>query len=380
MVLDPMTMALVGGGSLLGAGGQLAGGLLSGGGMKARDMVIPTYDPALNLAAQASSLNTMSGLGFGNIGSIPDPLEQLIGRIQSAQIDEKTKRRAIAGLSSIRQQVESGVGIDEAIAGARNSGRITQTLGRLGMSTADIPGVFDDRARFNKQMESLRAAGLDDINTDTILNRYRAANTASQLIGAASDMASTGEPQDELGRQLLARDQRAMNDLQTQLGLRANFGGINPAVFGKTFADAQMDQNLRVLEQALGISGAIQTALSPYTAAAGQDVDRSMNAAQIAAQQAQAANQLRAQMAQNQAQSTGAGIAGALGSLGSGLSNLGLLSSLGGGQPTGLSGSGATTNTGIGPGPASGTWGGSSVWQPPSYSQMVNSMTRIPGY
>lgn len=375
MAIDPM-MALAGAGSALGAGGQLAGGIISGSGMKPRDMVLPVFDPALDLANQASSLNTLSGLGFGSISSMPDPLEQLIGRIQSASIDEKTKRRAISGLLSIRKQVESGATIDDAIAGARNQGRIDQTLSRLGMTTADIPGVFDDRQRFQAQIDQLKAAGLDDLNTDTILNRYRAANTASQLIGAASDMASTGEPQDELGRQLLARDQRAMNDLQTQLGLRANFGGINPAVFGKTYSDAQLDQNLRVLEQALGVSGSIQAALAPYTAAASQNSDRSMNAAQIVAQQAQAANQLRGNLSMNQAQSLGAGVSGALGSLGSGLSNLGLMSALmneRAPQTTGLFGSGSASNTGV---PANAAMSGS-YWATPGFGSSVNNITGL---
>lgn len=319
------------GGGLIGGAGNLAGGLIAANNSaRPRDMVLPVYDPALDLANQAAQFNALSGLGFGQIGSLPDPLQRLIGRIQNASIDEKTKRRALKALSDLRSQVDSGLGYEESLGNARNKGRLRQALGRLGVPMDSLPGIFKGRNQFRDQIQTLRDAGLDRINTDTVLNRYNAANLASNLIGEAAGIAGGGGVTSQLGQDLLSRDQRQLDQLRNQLGSMAALGGYNPAQAFAILTDRGLDQNLRVIQQLLGSSGAIQAALGGGTAAAQGGASQNLNSATIAAQQAAAANQLRASLQTDRALSLGNAISSSLGALGSGIANSGLLTQFAG--------------------------------------------------
>lgn len=363
--------AIIGG--LLGAGGQVAGGLLgqgTGGQGKTAN-----YNPNLDLALQAALFSGLDPLGFGDINTVPGPIQQLVGDLQSTGAVQKTRNRALAALDRIRrnpelvsdpfgeaftvQQIRGFLDDPSTIPegrslptqsnlAMRNRDKIAQDIfdkGRSlpiegakylkkllknqGMSIEDLQGIFEQEARFQEQLQKLNDAGLGGIQTDTIINRANAARTASELLGGAADFARTGQPGNPLSQTLFARDERQLADLQDRLGVLANFGGINPAQLFESLSDAKLDQNLRLIEQQLGMSNALQASLSPATAAASsiasQGTNASFNAAQIAAQQAAAAAGLRANQASGSSSSLASGVGAGSSSLGSMFSNLGLL-------------------------------------------------------
>lgn len=89
-------------GGLLGAGGQVAGGILGAQGqVKPSDMINPSYSPYLDYALRAAQYDALNGIGFGSLSSIPNPIQQLVGQINGASIDNKTKRRALLALQNI---------------------------------------------------------------------------------------------------------------------------------------------------------------------------------------------------------------------------------------------------------------------------------------
>lgn len=367
--------AIIGG--LLGAGGQVAGGLLGQGtggqGQNAR------YDPNLDLAIQASLYSALDPLGFGQISGIPSPFEQLVGRLNSAPMASKNRNRALTALDALKgnpdllldpegrnftadqirgflndpstlpegRKIADDLKQVAALRGTNGNRfnraierqgnvvpvkRISQldsALKKIGLDRADLAKLIEDQAKFDAQMKELEDAGLGGLQTDTIINRANAAKTASELLGGAADFARSGQPGNPLSQDLFARDERQLADLQDRLGIMANFGGINPAGLFDSLTDAKLDQNLRLIEQQLGISNALQASLNPATAAAANIAGQngSANAAQIAAQQAIAANQLRSQQAMNSSSSLANGVGSGTSSLGSLFSTLGLMSS-----------------------------------------------------
>jgi len=323
--MDPMTLALVGGG--VGAAGNVAGGFLGGltGGTSSGDMISSNFNPSLDPAIQASNYDLLSQIGFGNINNMPDPLQQLVGKINALPIEERIKRRAINFLPKSMKLQARGMDPFDYTRGHE----VKTALKRLGIDATGLQDIAAQRDQQRAQIQQLRDAGLGGMQTDVILNRARAAQTANQLLGGAADFARTGQPGQGIGQDLFARDERQMADLQDRLGVMANFGGINPAQLFESLTDAKLDQNLRLIEQQLGMSTALQAALAPGSAAgsqaAGQSSGASLNAAQIAAQQAMAANQLRQQASQDQAGSLANGIGSALGGLGSAFGNAALM-------------------------------------------------------
>jgi hypothetical protein len=340
-------------GTALGTAGNIAGGLISANGqMKPSEAIINSYDQYLNPAASAANLNIMSGLGFGNINDMPSVVQQLIGRMQSANIDEKGKRRAEKSLLQIQNRLAQGMSFEEAFKDSKNTGRLDQINTRLGLTRADVAKMFEQKKVQDADTEWLRSQDMDRINRDTVASRYQAANDASQLIGQASKYAQTGEAGGIVGLVKQQYDLQ-LKKLRDRAEMLQNFGMMPPGQAYGDISDATLNQNLRILEHSLGISGAIQNALAPATTAASGQNAQNLNAATIAAQQAAAANQLRAQVADNRASSLGSAISGAASSLGSGLGNLGLMSSMYGQTPTnpGLSsagsGYGSSANNGI---------------------------------
>lgn len=367
--------AIIGG--LLGAGGQVAGGLLgqgTGGQGKTAN-----YNPNLDLAIQAALFSGLDPIGFGDINSVPGPIEQLIGQINSSSLVSKTRNRALTALNSIRNdpslltdpygknftfdevlsflkdpsklpegrkvadpiaevfrgpqfggsKLRSFIEEQDSVVPIRRIPRLDFVLKKLGMTLDDITRIAEDEKVFRDQIQQLEDAGLGGLQTDTIINRANAARTASELLGGAAEFARTGQPGNPLSQTLFARDERQLADLQDRLGVLANFGGINPAQLFKSLSDAKLDQNLRLIEQQLGMSNALQASLNPATAAAssiaGQSSNASFNAAQIAAQQAAAAAGLRANQASGSSSSLANGVGAGSSSLGSMFSNLGLL-------------------------------------------------------
>lgn len=356
-------------GSLLGAGGQVAGGLA--GQATGGDPRSAAYNPNLDLAMQASQFDALNPLGFADINNVPGPYQQLVGKINALNMPNKTRAQIISALNNIRAnpaELEDPFGknytrdqLKEAYRNGPPSGRmfenasllkygvashkgaeqvkmpienvstLNRTLKGMGMTLADLKTVFAREAEYKDQLERLNAAGLGRMNEDTIISRARAAANASQLIGDASTFGQTGEANGTVAN-VLDRDNRQMKDLQDRIGLLTNFGGMSGAAGVKALTDADLDQNLRVLEQSLGISSAISGALAPGLAGAANSASggsaASLNAAQIAAQQAQAANQLRQSAGLNSGSSLGNAIGAASSAIGTGLSNASYLSSL----------------------------------------------------
>lgn len=376
-------------GGLLGAGGNIAGGLL--GGASGGQGKTSYYNPYLDYALQASQFDALNGIGFGNINNVPDPWQQLIGKLQSTAMDDKTRRRAMAALNNVRQDptllsdpygtnftqeqvleaqrtgqvpfgrtvqfipndirtlVDQRGGVPPNGLPILNVGRLSTALQAAGLSLDDLNGVLQQEADQKAQRERFKAAGLDKLNEQTIINRARANATANDLIGGAAAFAGGG-PLNETGNALLARDNRQLHDLEQQLGLASNFGGMNWGQAVKQLTNAHLDQQLRLIEQQLGMSTSIQAALNPGQTAASQSAaassSTSMNAAQIAAAQAQAANQLRAQQAQNASGSLANGIGNAFAGLGQTISNQSLLNQLNKNYTSGFNtgGPGSTAN------------------------------------
>jgi hypothetical protein len=360
------------------------------------------YAPALDYALQATQFAGLDPLGFGNINTIPGPYQQLIAQLRSSPMADKTRARVINALTGIRSDPSllldpGGQNFSqEQLAGflrdpstipegrrlaknnmwddwkrtgkwgasvlntlenpipIKNLGRLEKVLREQGITFDDLKGILEQDDAFKSDMQKLKDNGLDRIRTDTILNRANAAGTAAELLGGAADFARTGQPGNPLSKDLFARDERQLEDLKSRLGLMANFGGLNPATMFENLTDAKLDQNIRLIEQQLGMSNAIQAALNPATAAAAgianSGSQASMNSAQIAAQQAQAAAALRSQAQMTSSSALANGIAGGLGSLGSAIGNYAYLSQLGNtgtsGRTAGLdfSGPGSTGN------------------------------------
>lgn len=418
-------------GAILGALGQIGGGLVSANGTpKPSDMVSSYYNPQMDYALQAAQFDALNQIGWGNLGNIPDPFQQIAGQLQNVPLDAKTRRRAMVALQNIKQdptllqdpygqqftrdQVfeanktgnvpfgrvvtrgKEGGGVwgnsknsqywDAANAPLggqespfvpgntpiskwvaknvfgqsedteptglpiQNIGRLQQALGAAGMNLGDLAKKVQDQKDFEAKIARLKAAGLPQLAEQMVIDRAKTGATAAGLAAAGADYASTGTSQNPLFQQLQAQDQRNLDRFATRAGLQANFGGISQAAAQKQISDAELDQNLRVLQNALATSGLLQATLAPGTAAAqGASNSGQFNAAQIAAQQAMAANSLRQAGGINRADSIGNAIGAATSTLGTYLSNQAAQRQLGGNGslPTyegGMYGPGSTAN------------------------------------
>lgn len=354
---------------LLGAAGQIGGGLLSAQGQKVResDVISSNYNPALDYAMQAAQYDALNQIGWGNLNSIPGPIQQLIGQLQSAPMDMKTRRRATTALLNLQQDPAllqdlkgdnfssaqltnalkngapfgrslqrggSGVasidGLDiNASLPVKNIGRLNTALTSAGLSLSDIQKKIKEQQEFEAKIQRFKDAGLPQLAEQMVIDRARTGSAASGIAAAGADFARTGDPNaNPLFQQLQAQDQRNLNRFSTRAGLQANFGGISQAAAQKQISDAELDQNLRVLQNALATSGLLQSTLTPGTQAAQGQSSGQLNAAQIAANQAMAANSLRQQGGANRADSIGNAIGSATSTLGTSLSNAALTQQL----------------------------------------------------
>ncbi len=405
-------------GAILGALGQVGGGLISANGTPSpSDMVSSYYNPQMDYALQASQYDALNQIGWGNLGNIPDPLQQLAGQLQNVPIDAKTRRRAMAALSAIKENPElandlygsqftrdqiyeanktgvvpagrvvlrrpEGRGIwdgqggtqspfmpgntpiakpiitnvfgvrgDEAPVGlpVQNIGRLKMALEAAGMSLSDLQKKVQEQRDFDAKIKRFKDAGLPQLAEQMVIDRARTGAAASGIAAAGASFAKTGETSDPFFQQLQAQDQRNLDRFSTRAGLQANFGGISQAAAQKQISDAELDQNLRVLQNAMATSGLLQATLSPGTAAAqGASNSGQLNAAQIAAQQAMAANSLRNANSINRADSIGNAVGSATSTIGTYLSNQALQNQMnqGGSLPSyqgGMYGPGSTQN------------------------------------
>ena len=379
---------------ILGALGNVAGGLLGaqgGGGQGQR----ATYNPSLDYAMQVAQYAALDPLGFGMLSNIPDPYQQLIGRLQNASMDNKTRRRALTALENIRQDPSllndpygtqftrdqifnanktgdvpfgrvvtrgkegGGIwgnsknsqywdGVNAPLGGQdspfvpgntpvskwvaknvfgmsedteptglpiQNIGRLQNALRSAGISLEDLQNTFKRQAEFKAQIERLRAAGLDKLSENTILNRAQASASAASLLGDAGRFA-TGAAPTEFQSGLLDRINRNINEQEQQYLLRAQFGGFNPGVGMRDFQNMRQDSDITALTQAVQAASALMGGLQGGTQGAQQAAQQSSNASLgalgIAANQAMAANQLGQNASINRADSLANGVSGGL--------------------------------------------------------------------
>lgn len=332
-----MGAAILGG--LIGALGQLGGGALASQQQLSPGQQITTnYDPRFDVLNQAQQFGILNQLGFGNALRTVSPYEELVGRINQLPVDDKTKRRALAYLEFRNNQATGqspGIGsegarttptnsfngeslTEENLRGSDTYNRWKLVQSRLGLTESDLQDLFAQNAAYKKQQKELSDAGLSGIQTQTVLDRARAAASSASLLGGAASLADTGRYDNPAIAELKRQDDIAQQRAQEKLGVMAAFGGINPANLFKTMTQSSLDQNARLLERALGISSALSSNLMGATGASPGD-SGGTNAASIAAQQANALNQLRAGIADNKGTSLGNGVAGGLGTIGQGL-------------------------------------------------------------
>lgn len=397
---------------ILGAGGSIAGGVLgSQGGVKPSDMIQPSYNPALDYALQVAQYDALNQLGFGNLSNIPNPMQQLTGQINAANVDNKTKRRALVALQNISQDptliedpygtnftrdevfnanktqtpfgrvmvrgkegtwlsknkrmaaggavggiaggaAAAGAGAGAGAAGGsyigpvgaiggaiigsliglsakgdteptgmpvQNIGRLNQALQAVGLNLDDIKAKLAEKVAFDKRMAALKSAGLDELGTQTIINRAKASANAASLLGDAGRFATGGDPS-EFQSGILDRLNRNYNDQETALMLQAQFGGFNPSAGLESLRRMRGDSELTALTQAVQAANAISAGLSGGNqlaqSAAGLGTNAGINSLGIAAQQAAAANRLAQGTSINRADSLANGVAGGLSGLG----------------------------------------------------------------
>lgn len=359
-------------GSLLSAGGQVAGGIIGQQGqMKPSDATTSYYNPALDYAFRASEYDRLNQLGWGDINMVPTPIQRLIGQFQNVPMDVKSRRRAIDALNNIREnpsfltdptgqnltpeEMETlkrtgslpgrfkynedfdfmtgsprdreGI-INNRGVPIKGLGRLEQALGGAGLNFKDLVDVFDQQRQYDAQIAKLKEAGIGQMNTDAILGRYKAASEAAKLAGGAADFIRSGNASTDPTMSLLKQqDDYSMAQAQEKLGLMANFGGMNQASVMSALANMQNTQNPRLVERALTLSGALGGSLAGGVAANANAGNAGMNSAQLAAQQASALNSLRASTSDARATSLANGIASGAGAIGSDLSNYAMLQS-----------------------------------------------------
>lgn len=310
-------MALIGG-AAMSAGGSVAGGILgSKGGISTGEMIIPNFNVAGDLGLSSQQFDALNQIGFGNVNSVASPIEQLVNRIGALPLDERTKRRALTSI----QQLASGKEATRKVS-------LRQALSKIGFTSSDVTDILEQDRQFREKRDAL-AERLGVMNQDTVLNRAKAAAAASQLLGEAGQYATGGQPSN-FQQSVLNRLNRNIDDQEQAYLLRAQYGGFNPAFGIEQFQRARQDSELTALTQAVqaataltgGLSGGLQAAQS----GAGMSSGASMNALQIAAQQAQAANALAQQSSINKYDSLANGVAGGANALAGGFMSAGLLS------------------------------------------------------
>lgn len=311
-------MAAMLGGSLLSAGGSVAGGLLGQTSYSSGDRVNVNSDTRNDLLMQASVFDAANQLGFGDINNVPSPFEQLVDRIQSLPLDEKIKRRGLLSLRDVFDGNEPQL-----------PEYLDAILSRVGIGMSDLDALKERQVQFREQQAAL--GELSGINETTILNRARTAATASDLLAGAATAASGGQLssvqqniRDQLSRQVDRSEEQAL--------LQGRLGGFNPAQALEGFADIRGGLDLRAIEQSLmlasGLTGGLNAGLGAAQSVAGTQSNASLGSLGIAANQAQAANQLQAETNMSNSTSLANGVSGAFGALGNAVTTSGILGAM----------------------------------------------------
>lgn len=231
-------------GGLLSAGGQIAGGALGAqGGIKPSDQISASYNPYLDYGLQTTQFDALNGLGFGDINAIPDPFERLFGRIASAPLDNKTRRRAYEALSNIRQDPSLlndpyGLGFtrDEVFAANKNGA----PFGRVVTRGPEGGGIWGN-SKNSKVWDGLNAPLGGQESPLVPGNTPGAKWVMKNVFGMSEDTQPTGLPIKNIGRlkASLAAAGIGLNDLadvmkqteefnsQIQRLKDAGLGGLN---------------------------------------------------------------------------------------------------------------------------------------------------------
>jgi len=308
--------AILGGGALM-AGGSVAGGFLGQESYSTGDQILPQFDPNTNLTNAAANFDAMNLLGFGDIAGLPSPTQRLVGQIQALQLDEKTKRRGLLGLSQMFDGGEVTPQLEPFV---------DAVISRVGLSRGDLGTLMERDTAFKQQQESLQE--LTGIQTDTVMERARAAQAASQLLGSAAS-AATGQGLTPLQQQIRDSLSRNIDDAEERALLQGRFGGFNPSETLEGLADARGELDLRSIEQSLmlasGLTQGLGGGLGFAQNAQANSNNVNLGAAGIAAQQSQAANALQAQINSNNATAMANGVGGGIAQFGNSLASLGVL-------------------------------------------------------
>ena len=343
------------------AGGSIAGAELGQASSSQGDLTLASSDPRNNLELAASNFDAFNQLGFGDINNIPSPFQRLVDQINSLPLDEKTKRR---GLIALQRFMDVGVRPD--LIERKNFGDaktfdkyLGAVLSRVGMTFSDLDVLMERQDAFKEHIAGLQ--DLAGINADTLRNRARAGQTSSQLIGEAADIASRGQGGEAFNKRLATiRGQidRSIDQSEERTLLQGQFGGFNPSAGLEGIANLRADSELRAFEQSLmqslsfasGITGALNSGLNAAQNSATLSVGANQGALTTAANQANAANQLMANLAINNSDSRAAGYSGALGAIGQGITIASILNS----RDTGTTSPGFSDGGGFNPNISSG--------------------------
>lgn len=345
-------------GSLISAGGQLAGGLLGRASNSSANTVVPINNRNTDLATQAALFDSLGQIGFSDPGLLSQlgPYDQLISQINAMPITEKEKRRALAEIRTMRGE--------RNLSGKKTPDRshsLDQVLKRLGKTIEDVKNTFTAQTEYENKLKNIGVEG--PFQEDVIRDRLAASsNIASLARGISSGEGS--ELQNRFRQQILRDSQRGINEANERLLLQAQYGRFNPSAglerTAQLDSDSYLNAELGSIERALQVGGGVANLLGiggRSGLAAGQlSSNVNQGALGIAANQAAAANALNQQLNINNADSIANGFAGAGNALGSGVASTGLDSAIG----TALGGSqditgGNTTSVG-GYAPAAGNY------------------------
>ena len=329
---------------ILGAAGQIGGGAMSAqGGIKPSEQVSASYNPYLDYGLQASQFDAMNQLGFGDINSIPDPYERLFGRIASAPLDAKTRRRAYEALQNIRQDPTLmndpyGLGFtrDEVFAANKNGapfGRVVtrgpegegvwsgggvsgspifpgntpiakpilgafgvhgdtkptglpiKNIGRLKAALGAAGIGLNDLAEVVKQSDEFNAQikRLKDAGIGGLNEKaiLGRANAASTAAGMLGEAATyaSGGVPSAFQNSILDRVNRDIKDQETKTLLQAQYGGYNPGEALMGIQRMKTDSNMTALSQAIAAANALTAGLAPGLNAAQSAAGMGSNAA-----------------------------------------------------------------------------------------------------
>lgn len=332
--MEPTTAILAG--SLLGAGGNIAGGLLADSTVPASNQTFVSNNPFSNPLLAALGFDAATGLGFADASSLASPLQDISNQIQQLPISEKSKRRALAGLPRALAAIsdDPSISLRDAVSGVLGANEsavhksLVNVLARVGLGDREIRDLAVRQSRFRDQQQQLSDSGLSGLQLDTILERAEMARQLQRLQSSAAEYAVSGRPSG-LQQQFADRRTRALDAAEEQAFLRAANTGQRPGTLERDFADLRAGNDLAALSDLIQTTGALQQVFSGQRAPAESTtrigLQAQSNALNTAASQAQAANNMLAQGQAAQGAALGSGIAAGIGGIGSAIGNIGQL-------------------------------------------------------